>query len=302
VTLLLFGDSTTPISDSVKMALDPASGVWSAAGAPDWTGRYYLYQVDVFVPQTGRVEHNQVTDPYSLSLSTNSRRSQIVNLNAPSLKPAGWDDLTKPAPAAPEDIVVYELHVRDFSIYDLSVPAAEHNPQKLNELVALWWAEAGRYQALPLESRDALGILTAERPQLAKPRERYLYYPGCAEVPESAAPNIRNRSYAIAVEATVDTPEASGVLFSQGSRFGGHALYVKDGKLKYVYNWVGEFEQIIESDRPVPTGDCVLSASFEKEGDAMPAEGTLSLYIDDEKVGEGKIRPSPANSRSLARG
>jgi arylsulfatase len=170
---------------------------------------------------------------------------------------------------------------------------AEHNPQKLNELVALWWAEAGRYQALPLESRDALGILTAERPQLAKPRERYLYYPGCAEVPESAAPNIRNRSYAIAVEATVDTPEASGVIFSQGSRFGGHALYVKDGKLKYVYNWVGEFEQIIESDRPVPTGDCVLSASFEKEGDAMPAEGTLSLYIDDEKVGEGKIKTQP---------
>ncbi|TML47650.1 MAG: hypothetical protein E6G23_04870 [Actinobacteria bacterium] len=83
------------------------------------------------------------------------------------------------------------------------------------------------------------------------------------------------------------------MLFSQGSRFGGHALYVKDGKLKYVYNWVGEFEQVIESDRPVPTGDCVLSASFEKEGDEMPAEGTLSLYIDDEKVGEGKVKTQP---------
>src|SRR4051812_2952023 len=170
---------------------------------------------------------------------------------------------------------------------------AEEKPEKLQELIALWWAEAGRYNALPLESRDAIAILTEERPQLSKPRDRYVYYPDCAEVPESAAPNIRNRSYAVAVELTVDTPEASGVLFSQGSRFGGHALYVKDQKLKYVYNWVGEFEQIVESDRPVPTGECVLSASFEKEGDGMPTEGTLSLYIDDEKVGEAKIRTQP---------
>ena len=83
------------------------------------------------------------------------------------------------------------------------------------------------------------------------------------------------------------------MLFSQGARFGGHALYVKDGKLKYVYNWVGEFEQIVESTTPVPTGECVLSASFEKEGDAMPTEGTLTLYIDDEKVGEAKIKTQP---------
>jgi arylsulfatase A-like enzyme len=170
---------------------------------------------------------------------------------------------------------------------------AEHNPAKLNELVALWWAEAGRYHALPLESRDALGIFLEPRPQLSKPRDSYVYYPDCAEVPESVAPNIRNRSYAIAVELTIDIPDASGVLFSQGSRFGGHALYVKDRTFKYVYNWVGEFEQMIESDAPVPVGDHVLSVSFEREGDAMPAEGTLSLYIDDEKFGEGKIKTQP---------
>ena len=170
---------------------------------------------------------------------------------------------------------------------------AEQNPEKLAELVALWWAEAGKYNALPLESRDALEILGAERPQLSKPRDHYVYYPDCEEVPESVAVNIRNRSYAISAEVTIDTPEAAGVLFAHGARFGGHALYVKDGKLKYVYNWVGEFEQIVESTKPVPTGDCVLSASFEKEGDAMPTEGTLSLYFDDEKVGEQKIKTQP---------
>ena len=113
------------------------------------------------------------------------------------------------------------------------------HPDKLKELIALWWTQAGQYGALPLENRSVLEILTTERPQLAKNRNRYVYYPGCAEVPESVAPNIRNRSYTIAVEATIDSPDAAGVLFAQGSRFGGHALYIKDGKLKYVYNFVG---------------------------------------------------------------
>ncbi len=165
---------------------------------------------------------------------------------------------------------------------------AEEQPEKLQELIALWWAEAGKYGALPLESRDAIGILLAPRPQLSKPRDRYVYYPDCAEVPESVTPNIRNRSYAIGVELRIDTPEASGVLFSQGARFGGHALYLKGGKFKYVYNWVGEFEQIVESSSPIPVGEHVLSASFVKEGDGMPTEGTLTLYVDDEQGRRGE--------------
>ena len=92
------------------------------------------------------------------------------------------------------------------------------------------------------------------------------------------------------------------MLFAHGSRFGGHALYIKDRKLKYVYNWVGVFEQIVESTEPVPTGHVVLSASFEKEGDAMPAEGTLTLHIRDRpRSARPRSRPSPASSRSPAR-
>ena len=89
-----------------------------------------------------------------------------------------------------------------------------------------------------------------------KPRTRYVYYPGGAEIPESVAPNIRNRSYTIAAELDIDTPDAGGVIFSQGSRFGGHALYVADGSCVR-YNWVGEHVQIVESDEPVPTGHVV---------------------------------------------
>ena len=164
---------------------------------------------------------------------------------------------------------------------------AEAEPEKLQELIQLWWAQAGQYGALPLENRNAVEILTTDRPQLTKPRNRYVYYPGTAEVPESVAPNIRNRSYTIAVEVTIDSEDASGVLFAHGARFGGHALYIKDGKLKYVYNFVGDLEQIVESTEPLPTGHVVVSASFERDGDSMPAEGTLTLHVGEQEVGRG---------------
>jgi arylsulfatase A-like enzyme len=170
---------------------------------------------------------------------------------------------------------------------------ADTEPEKLQELIQLWWAQAGQYGALPLENRNAVEILTTDRPQLTRPRNRYVYYPGGAEVPESVAPNIRNRSYSVAVELTTDTEDAHGVLFAHGARFGGHALYVKDRKLKYVYNFVGDKEQIVESVEPLPTGHVIVSASFEREGDSMPAEGTLTLHMGDREVGQGRIRTQP---------
>jgi hypothetical protein len=128
---------------------------------------------------------------------------------------------------------------------------------------------------------------------MSKPRTRYTYLPGGAEVPEAQAPNIRGRSYTIAAEVDIDSEAASGILFSQGSRFGGHALYVKDGKLAYAYNFIGEAVQVVQSDQAIPTGHVVLSASFDREGTAMPAQGTLSLYIRDQKAGQGSIRTQP---------
>ena len=158
------------------------------------------------------------------------------------------------------------------------------------ELINLWFHEAGRYRGLPLEDRTAVEVLAdPTRPQVAPPRDQYVYYPGAAEVPETAAANIRNRSYSIAVEVDIESEDAAGVLFSHGARFGGHGLYIKDRKLKYVYNFVGG-EQMVESTRGV--GQVLLSAAFVKEGDAMPTTGTLSLFINDEKVGEADHDPA----------
>lgn len=125
VRLMLFADSNPNTrAAAVTMRIDPKTGVWSVVGEPDWDRQFYLYEVRVFAPSAGSVVENLVTDPYSFSLSLNSTRSQIVNLEDTTLQPDGWSALTKPPLAAPEDITIYELHIRDFSIYDQSVPEA----------------------------------------------------------------------------------------------------------------------------------------------------------------------------------
>ena len=124
VTLLIGGNLNAKNMVEVPMDFDMSSGVWTVTGEADWKGQYYLYKVEVFAPSTGQIETNLVTDPYSVSLSMNSKFSQIVDLNDADLKPEGWNALEKPALAAPEDIVLYELHIRDFSIHDQKVPEA----------------------------------------------------------------------------------------------------------------------------------------------------------------------------------
>jgi len=100
-------------------------GVWSATGPTGWYGAYYRFGLTVFHPESQKIEQVIVTDPYSVNLDTNGLWSQIVDLDDPALKPAGWDSLVKPPLAAPEDMVVVEGHIRDFSALDGTVPAAQ---------------------------------------------------------------------------------------------------------------------------------------------------------------------------------
>jgi pullulanase-type alpha-1,6-glucosidase len=109
--------------EEVAMRRD-RDGVWSVRGDASWKGATYRYAVDVYVPSIGRVERNLVTDPYSLALTADSARSIVVDLDDPALAPSGWRSLAKPPLAQPEDSTIYELHVRDFSIGDTTVPAA----------------------------------------------------------------------------------------------------------------------------------------------------------------------------------
>jgi len=123
VTMLLYPD-TNPDTQGipVPMRFDEFTGVWSKEGRAKWVGQYYRFQVDVYVPAENRIVTNIVTDPYSIGLALNSTHSMIIDLNDPALIPEGWDELEKPVLKAPEDIVLYELHLRDFSINDETVP------------------------------------------------------------------------------------------------------------------------------------------------------------------------------------
>ena len=187
---------------------------------------------------------------------------------------------------------LYHTETDRSEIHDL----AAENPQKLTELIGLWFYEAGVNHAFPLDDRLALEIVLTPRPQLVPPRDRYIYRAGASEVPESVAVNVRNRSYTIGALIDLPGPGAQGVLFAHGARFGGHALYIKDNRLHYVYNFVGITEQHVVATENLPTGDnLILSASFDKDGEDPPgvAIGTLSLYHGDQKVGEGRIKTQP---------
>jgi len=118
-------DAEGTLIETRPMELDSATGVWSVAGDADWDRKFYTYTLRVFSYAANSMVTNEVTDPYSVSLSTDSVHSQFVDLGDSDLKPAGWDNLAVPALAAPEDSVLYELHVRDFSIADTTVPAAD---------------------------------------------------------------------------------------------------------------------------------------------------------------------------------
>jgi arylsulfatase len=172
---------------------------------------------------------------------------------------------------------------------------AGQEPERLRDMINMWYAEAGANGAFPLDDRGPVEILTTPRPVLTAPRDSYVYYPGTTEVPEAQAVNIRNRSYSVG--ALIDNPGGAwGVLFAHGSRFGGHALYLKDDRLHYVYNFVGSVEQHIVASEDIPVGDnLILSASFAKDGEDPPgvANGMLSLYYGDRKVGEGRIKTQP---------
>lgn len=121
VSLLLWGD---PEADPKRMdaTLNEATGIWSVLGESSWRDRQYLWEVNVYTPALGAAVTNQVTDPYSTGLTVDSVRSVLVDLKDPEWKPEGWGQGIPPALRTQAAQSLYELHVRDFSIWDQSVP------------------------------------------------------------------------------------------------------------------------------------------------------------------------------------
>jgi arylsulfatase len=164
---------------------------------------------------------------------------------------------------------------------------AAENPEKLEELKKLWFAEAAKYNGLPLGDLNIFETLGRFRPYLSVDRKNFTYYPGTAEVGIGAAVELRGQSFSALAEVTVDTTGAEGVLFKQGAGHGGHVFFVQDGRLHYVYNFMGEDEQKVSAPDPIPLGSHVFGVRYERtgtvEGSHTPL-GDVSLYVDGDVV------------------
>jgi pullulanase len=112
---------TTP---AIVVPMHEHNGVWVAHGEPSWKGKYYLYSVQVWVPADAAVDTNVTSDPYSIDIALNGAKSRITDLDSEETKPRGWDQDNSPPLESFSDMSVYELHIRDFSVNDPTVPLA----------------------------------------------------------------------------------------------------------------------------------------------------------------------------------
>ncbi|MEZ0064689.1 pullulanase-type alpha-1,6-glucosidase [Streptacidiphilus sp. MAP12-20] len=123
VSLELFDSAKATTPKLFPMRRQDSSGVWSVTGVPDWIGRFYRYRVTVWAPSVQKLVSNEVTDPYSVALSTDARLSEVVDLSAATLAPSGWATDRSPKAITSAQQEIQELHVRDFSVADATVPA-----------------------------------------------------------------------------------------------------------------------------------------------------------------------------------
>jgi arylsulfatase len=191
-----------------------------------------------------------------------------------------------------------ELDAAGWELYHVDEDFAENNDvaadnrAKLIALIGTWYVEAGRYGVMPVDG-SGLQRIIAEKPQAAAPRDSYLFIPGTQSTPFFAGPRVLNRPHSIT--ATVEIPDggAEGVLLSQGGAAGGYSLFIKDGRLHYVHNYLSRSLHRVSSPAAIPAGAHELRFEFEPTGEAnLPAgkgaPGRLQLYIDKALVAEAE--------------
>jgi arylsulfatase A-like enzyme len=228
---------------------------------------------------------------------TQKKRQYYAMLGSRAIWEDGWKAVALHAPLTSKgnfDKDEWELYHVDKDRAE-AVNLAKKHPEKLKALINTWFEEADKNLVLPLDDRTAVEQLGIERPSEEKPRERYIYYPGTAPVPEGVAVNVRGRSYKILADVEIEEADCHGVIFAHGSRFGGHSLFIKDRKLHYVYNFLGiEPEQHYMSGVLTP-GKYILGMEFIKESTGKNGEsiGRMKLYVNDKVVAEGPMRTQP---------
>jgi arylsulfatase A-like enzyme len=201
------------------------------------------------------------------------------------------------APITPD--ALERLDREEWELYDIATDptearnvAAEH-PDRLRELIALWWQEAEKYKVLPLDG-SLQARLATERPQTSKARSRFVYYPGGSVVPTFAAPPVFNRAYSIEADVEILNGDTEGVLVAQGGDAGGYVFYLSGGRPCYAYNYVGLDRFEVRGPDAVPAGRHALRYEFEptgepdfKSGKGVP--GRAQLYVDGRLVANAEF-------------
>jgi arylsulfatase A-like enzyme len=183
-----------------------------------------------------------------------------------------------------------------WELYDTNTDWSQaHNlaaemPEKLEELKGLFMAEARKYNVLPLDDRrvERFNSDLAGRPVLITGNSQLLFE-GMGRLSESSLINTKNKSHAVTAEIEVPAGGAEGVIVSQGGAFAGWALYVKNGRPKYCYNLFGVRHFYVEGETEIPSGTHQVRMEFDYDGGGLGKGGTVSLYLDGEKTGEGRV-------------
>lgn len=183
---------------------------------------------------------------------------------------------------------VWELYdtTKDWS---QSEDLSKKMPDKLHELQRLWLIEAARHNVLPLDDRTAARLVaeTAGRPDLVHGTSQVLF-DGMEVVPEAVL-DIKNKSHSITADVKIPDSGARGVIFAQGTQFGGYALYSTEGRLKYVYNFLGLEQFTVEAKDPLAAGQHRVCMEFAYDGGGAGKGGTVTLHVDGAEVARGRV-------------
>jgi arylsulfatase len=196
---------------------------------------------------------------------------------------AGWEQL----PRRPLEADIWQLYDTrtDFS---LANDLAAQNPAKLKELQDLFLSEAIKYQVLPIDDRLLVraNAATAGRPDLMAGRTSLTVFQGMAGMSENVFINVKNRSLTITAEVDGGT---NGAILAQAGRFGGWALYLKDGKPTYTYNWLGLREYTVAATQALPAGKATIVYNFVYDGGGVGKGGTMTISVNGQQVATGRI-------------
>ena len=190
-------------------------------------------------------------------------------------------------PAFDDD--VWELYDGSTDFSQARNLAAEQ-PDRLAKLQRLWLIEAVRHNVLPLDDRSSerLNSDLAGRPTLIQGTSQ-LFFAGMGRLSESSVVSIKNKSFSITAEIEAAEDGAEGVIIAQGGRFGGWAVYAKDGHLKFTYNVLGIHEFPVTADTPIPAGKHQVRMEFAYDGGGLAKGGEVTLFHDGQQVGSGRV-------------